>query len=61
MNDAQDKASKYLLSDIVIEGIEPTEEYKALLEKEKRGEITAEEIEKIVRRPHVVVQSQGKE
>jgi len=46
--------NKYLLSDIVIEGIEPTEEYKILMEKEKRGEITAEEIAKIIRRPHVV-------
>lgn len=45
---------KYLLSDIKLEGIELTKEYKALLEKEKRGEITAEEIEKIVRCSYVI-------
>lgn len=45
---------KYLLSDIKLEGIELTEEYKALLEKERRGEITAEEIEKIVCCPYMI-------
>lgn len=54
----QDEPNKYLLSDIVIEGIEPTEEYKSLMEKERRGELSTEEIGAILHRPHVVVSSQ---
>lgn len=54
----QDETNKYLLSDIVIEGIEPTEEYKNLMEKERRGELSTEEIGTILHRPHVVVSSQ---
>ncbi len=54
----QDESNKYLLSDIVIEGIEPTEEYKALMEKERRGELSTEEIGAILHRRHVVVSSQ---
>lgn len=50
----QKETKKYLLSDIVIPGIEPTEEYKELLEKEKRGEITADEIEQLTRRPYTI-------
>jgi hypothetical protein len=42
----------------VIEGIEPTEEYKALMEKERRGELSTEEIGAILHRRHVVVSSQ---
>lgn len=57
----KDSNSKYLLSDIVIDGIEPTQEYKALLEKEKRGEITAQEIAEIVRRSHVIKPKDGDE
>lgn len=44
--------SNYLLSELVIDGIEPTPEYKALWEKEKRGKLTAQEIAEIVHRPH---------
>lgn len=43
--------NRYLLSDIVIDGIEPPEDWKELMERERRGELTPEEIEKIVRRP----------
>lgn len=50
----QNEPSKYPLSEIVIAGIEPSEEYKELLEKEKRGEITAEEIEQLTRRRYTV-------
>ena len=34
----------YDISEIKIDGLEPTPEMKELLEKEKRGEITREEI-----------------
>lgn len=47
---------KYLLSDIVIDGIELPAEYKELLEKEKRGEITTEELGKLLKRPYKVVE-----
>jgi hypothetical protein len=50
------KKEKYLLSDIVIEGIELPTEYRELLEKEKRGEITTEELGKILKRPYTVIQ-----
>ena len=43
--------NRYLLSDIVIDGIEPPEDWKELME---RGELTPEEIEKIVRRPYQI-------
>ncbi|WP_160556438.1 MULTISPECIES: hypothetical protein [Bacillota] len=46
--------NRYLLSDIVIDGIEPPEDWKELMERERRGELTPEEIEKIVRRPYQI-------
>ena len=35
-------------------GIEPPEDWKELMERERRGELTPEEIEKIVRRPYQI-------
>lgn len=37
----------YDIGEIKIDGLEPTPEMKELLEKEKRGEITMEEIREI--------------
>lgn len=51
---AMQEEKTYKLSDIVIEGIELTEEYKELLEKEKRGEITAAEIGRLTRSPYIM-------
>lgn len=48
---------KYMLSEIEIPGIDPAEDYKALLEQERRGEITAEEIADLLRRPYTVTSS----
>lgn len=42
----------YLLSDIVIDGIEPSEDWKRLMEQERRGEVTAEEVEKATQRQY---------
>lgn len=49
--------NKYLLSDIKIPGIEPAEDYKVLLEKERQGAISAEEIADLLRRPYTVTSS----
>ena len=44
MKDTETKRTVYDAGTIKIEGIEPTPKMKELLEKEKRGEITMEEI-----------------
>lgn len=44
------KRTAYDVEEIKIEGLEPTPEMKELLEKEKRGEITKEEIRDIFSR-----------
>ena len=44
------KRTAYDVEEIKIEGLEPTPERKELLEKEKRGEITKEEIRDIFSR-----------
>ncbi len=44
------KKAVYDVEEIKIEGLEPTPEMKELLEKEKRGEITREEIREIFHR-----------
>jgi hypothetical protein len=40
-----DKAWDYALGLIKVDGLEPTQEFLALVEKEKRGEITMSDIE----------------
>ena len=44
---AIERQNVYDIETIKIDGLEPTPEMKELLEKEKRGEITREEIRKI--------------
>ena len=39
---------------IEMDYIEPPEDWKELMERERRGELTPEEIEKIVRRPYQI-------
>ncbi len=41
---SRDKKWDYAIGMIKVDGLEPTPEMKELLEKEKRGEITREEI-----------------
>ena len=43
----ENERPRYDVETIKVDGIEPTPEMKELLEKEKRGEITREEIRKI--------------
>ena len=43
---------RYRIGSIVIEGIEPTEEYKECIKKEREGSLTEEEIKKIINRPY---------
>jgi len=40
--------NKWDINNIKIEGIEPTEEYLELLEKERQGEITMDDIRRIL-------------
>lgn len=42
------KAWDYALGIIKVDGLTPSKEYLELVEKEKRGEITTEEIRKIL-------------
>ena len=44
MTSMETKRTVYDIGEIKIDGLEPTPEIKELLEKEKRGEITREEI-----------------
>jgi hypothetical protein len=44
MADMEKERRVYDIGEIKIDGLEPTPEMKELLEKEKRGEITREEI-----------------
>lgn len=47
MSDKESSRPVYDADSIKVEGIEPTPEMKELLEKEKRGEITKDEIRRI--------------
>ena len=47
MTAAEMERAVYDIGEIKIDGLEPTPEMKELLEKEKRGEITMEEIRDI--------------
>ncbi len=47
MADKESSRPVYDADSIKVEGIEPTPEMKELLEKEKRGEITREEIHRM--------------
>lgn len=44
---AKERQNIYDIETIKVDGIEPTPEMKELMEKEKRGEITREEIRRI--------------
>lgn len=43
-----DKAWEYALGMIKVDGLEPSKEYLELIEKEKRGEITTDDIRKVL-------------
>lgn len=43
---------KYDIDSIKIEGLKPTQEYSSLIEKEKEGEISAEDIRRILSRSY---------
>ena len=43
-----DKAWEYALGMIKVDGLEPSKEYLELVEKEKRGEITTDDIRKVL-------------
>ncbi|MEY8327086.1 hypothetical protein AALB47_24805 [Lachnospiraceae bacterium 54-11] len=47
MSDKESSRPVYDADSIKVEGIEPTPEMKELLEKEKRGEITRDEIRRM--------------
>lgn len=42
------KAWEYALGMIKVDGLEPSKEYLELIEKEKRGEITTDDIRKVL-------------
>ena len=42
------KAWEYALGMIKVDGLEPSEEYLELVEKEKKGEITTDDIRKVL-------------
>lgn len=46
--------NNYLIGDIRIDGITPSKEFLEFAEKEKRGEVTEEEIKHIFCKPHTV-------
>ena len=46
--------NKYLIGDIRIDGITPSKEFLEFAEKEKRGEVTAEDIKRVFCKPHTV-------
>ena len=54
MTDAQ--AWDYALGIIRVDGLEPTEEFKKYVEKEKRGEITMEDIKRYLDQKYKVKQ-----
>ena len=43
-----DKKWDYALGMIKVDGLEPSKEFKKLIEKEKRGEITTEDMRKVL-------------
>lgn len=43
-----DKKWDYALGMIKVDGLEPSKEFKKLIEKEKRGEMTTEDIRKVL-------------
>lgn len=43
-----DKKWDYALGMIKVDGLEPTPDFKKLIEKEKKGEITMDEIKKVL-------------
>lgn len=43
-----DKAWDYAIGIVQIDGIKPSDDFMALVEKEKRGEITGEDIRKVL-------------
>ena len=46
--------NKYLIGDIRIDGITPSKEFLEFAEKEKRGEVTEEDIKRVFCNPHTV-------
>ncbi|WIV12697.1 antitoxin VbhA family protein [Proteiniborus sp. MB09-C3] len=51
-----DKAWEYALGMIKIDGLEPSKEYLELIEKEKRGEITTDDIRKVLDKKYRVIE-----
>ncbi len=52
---SKEDAWDYALGMIKIDGLEPTEEFLELVEKEKRGEVTDEDIKNYLDKKYTVV------
>lgn len=51
------KAWEYALGMIKVDGLEPSKEYLELVEKEKKGEMTTEEIRKVLDKKYKAIGS----
>lgn len=49
-----DKKWDYAIGMIKVDGLEPTEDMKKLIEKEKKGEISMEEVRKALNRKYKI-------
>lgn len=52
----EDRAWDYALGMIKVDGLEPSEEMKELIEREKRGEITMEQVREALDRKYKMKQ-----
>lgn len=55
------KAWDYAIGIVQLDGIKPSDDFLELVEKEKRGEITGEDIRKVLYRKYKVVGERNKE
>ena len=56
----KDKAWDYALGIIKVDGLKPSEEFLEIVEKEKRGEITDQDIKKYLDKKYKIKGNRGK-
>ena len=59
MNVNNEKAWDYAIGVVQVDGIKPSDEFMELVEKEKRGEITGEDIRRVLVKKYKVKEESG--
>ena len=58
---SKERAWNYAIGIVQVEGIKPSNEFLELVEKEKNGQLTSEDIQRVLIKKYTVIEDSGNE